>query len=80
MTTQHFHQIDEYVVGDDVYTVKCFAYPQHNEIDYEVYTCGGEYLFTVTSDRPDLSTSVLHRFIKNGDRTHLNYVSTDSED
>lgn len=77
MTTQTFYQIDEYVVGDDVYTVKCFAYPQHNEIDYEVWTCGGEYLFTITSTRPDLSTSVLRRYIQSNDRTYVNYSSED---
>lgn len=70
-------EIAEYIVADKVYTVRVFPYPQHNEIDFEVYTCGGEYLFTLTSDRPDLSTSVLYRFIKTGDRTHVNYYSED---
>lgn len=57
-------EIDEFYVGDEVYSVKVFPYPQHGEIDFEVWTCGGEYLFTITSNRPDLSTSVLWRYMK----------------
>lgn len=58
-------EIQDFMVGDISYFVKCFPYPEHGEIDFEVYSQGGEsYLYTLTSNRPDLSTSVLWRYIK----------------
>jgi hypothetical protein len=69
-------QIDEYIVNDQCFMVKVFPYPQHNEIDFEVYTVAGEYLYTITSNAPELSTSVVRRYIL-GDRTHINYSSED---
>lgn len=78
MIQTHMIQIDEYFVGDEVFTVKIFPYPQHNEIDFEVWTCGGEYLFTLTSNRPELSTSVLWRYIKGIPCDAITYVSKDN--
>lgn len=58
-------EIDNFYVGDDCYSVKCFPYPEHGEIDFEVWSADGlTYLFTITSNRPDLSTSVLWRYMK----------------
>jgi hypothetical protein len=71
-------EIDEFIVGDEVFSVKCFPYPEHNEIDFEVWTCGGEYLFTITSNRPDLSTSVLWRYIKGIPTDAVVYSTKDS--
>lgn len=56
--------IDNYRVGDEVYNVLVFPYPEHNEIDFEVWNTEGGYLFTITSNRPELSTSVLWAYIK----------------
>jgi hypothetical protein len=59
-----YTEIPSYFVGDSEYFVKAFGYADVNEIDFEVFTPEGEYLFTVTSNRPDLSTSVLWKFLK----------------
>ncbi len=54
-----------YFVDNDEYYVISFPYPQHGEIDFEVWSKDkGEWLFTITSNRPDLSASVLWRYLK----------------
>ena len=74
MIKTHMHQIDEFFVGDECYTVKCFPYPKDGEIDFEVWTVGGEYLMTVTSNRPELSTSVLWAYLKGLPTDAVTYV------
>ena len=57
--------LPHYFVGDEEFYVIAFAYPEHNEIDFEVWTKDKEaWMFTITSNRPDLSTSVLWAYIK----------------
>lgn len=69
-----------YFVGDTEYFVISFPYPQHNEIDFEVWSKDKEeYLFTLTSNRPDLSTSVLWRYLKGIPCDAVTYVSKDSK-
>jgi hypothetical protein len=63
-TKQIYTEIPNYFVGDTEYFVKVFGYPEVGEIDFEVYNVEREYLFTLTSNRPDLSTSVLWRYLK----------------
>ena len=57
--------LPNYHVGDTEYFVIVFPYPQHGEIDFEVWSKDKEeYLFTITSNRPELSTSVLWAYMK----------------
>jgi hypothetical protein len=56
--------IDNFRVGDETFNVIAFPYPEHGEIDFEVYSTEGEYLFTVTSNRPELSTGPLWAYVK----------------
>ena len=69
-------QIDNYRVGGQTYTVKCFPIPQDNEIDFEVWNDEGEYVATVTSNRPDLSTSVLWKYLNGIPTDAVTFVST----
>jgi len=65
MTTNLVTEIPSYFVGDTEYFVRVFPYPNENEIDFEVYTANEEfYLFTITSNRPELSTSVIRKYIQ----------------
>lgn len=73
MTTT-FTQIESYFVGNDEYMLRIFAYPQHNEVDFEIYTVNGEYVTTITSNRPELSTSVVWKFLKGIPTDCITYI------
>lgn len=69
-----------YFVGNDEYYVISFPYPKYNEIDFEVWSKDKEeYLFTLTSCRPDLSTSVLWRYLKDGTTDYVTFFTTDKD-
>ena len=70
-------RIDNYRVGDEVFDLIVFPYSAHGEVDFEVYQ-NGEYLYTLTSNRPDLSTSVVWRYIKGIPCDAITYCSKDS--
>lgn len=80
MTTSLYNEIPNYFVGDTEYFVRVFPYPKDGEIDFEVWSKGQEtYLFTLTSNRPDLSTSVVWRYIKGIPCDAITYVGKADE-
>lgn len=69
-----YHEVNDYMVDGDVYRIRCFGYPEHNEIDFEIINAQGQYVATITSNRPDLSTSVVYRWLKGIPADCITYV------
>lgn len=74
MTTNTYTEIESYFVGTEEYSLRIFAYPQHGEVDFEIYNANGEYVNTITSNRPDLSTSVVWRYLKGIPTDCITYI------
>jgi hypothetical protein len=77
-TDMIYTEYPRYFVGRDEFSLRAFAYPSKGEIDFEIYR-DGEYLATITSNAPHLSTSVVHRYLKGIPTPCITYVSVSGD-
>jgi hypothetical protein len=73
-----FSQIDAYWVGNDVFTIKRWDFPQHGETDFEVYDSKGEWIVSLVSKAPALGTSLVWKYLK-GISDNRIYVTSSRE-
>lgn len=78
MSNHIYSEVKPYFVGNDEYALRIFAFPADNEIDFEIYNKDGDYMTTITSNRPDLATSVVWRYLKGIPTDAITYVAEGS--